>query len=127
MADGYSRATGRVGACLTSTGPGAANNCGAVLEAIGASSEVLRMLEPHTPYRKRVTAVDGIPSVLHQAFADLRTQRPRPALVEVPVDLQSAVAEITVEPAGENPPAEPTPETIAQAAELLCGAHRPVL
>jgi len=43
MADGYFRATGRVGVCLTSTGPGAANSCGAMLEAYGASSKVLHI------------------------------------------------------------------------------------
>jgi acetolactate synthase-1/2/3 large subunit len=152
MADGYFRATGRVGVCLTSTGPGAANSCGAMLEAYGASSQVLhitsqiptefldrgkgflheasgqlQMLEPFTGYRRRITSVEDIPAVLRQAFTSLQTERPRPAVVEIPVDLQSTPAEIATESPGDYPPAEPDPTAITQAAELLRTAQRPIV
>jgi acetolactate synthase-1/2/3 large subunit len=152
MADGYARATGRAGVCLTSTGPGAANSCGAMLEAYGASSRVLhitsqiptefldrgkgflheapgqlRMLEPLTGYRRRITAVEDIPALLQQAFIALQAQRPRPALIELPIDLQSTLAEVTLEPPGALPLAQPDPTVIAGAVELLRRAQRPIL
>ena len=152
MADGYFRATGRVGVCLTSTGPGAANSCGAMLEAYSASSKILhitsqiptefldrgkgflheapgqlRMLEPLTGYRTRITAMEDIPDVIHRAFTTLQTQRPRPALIEVPIDLQSAQAEVAIERSGGYSIAEPDPVAIAEVLELLRQARRPIL
>jgi len=152
MADGYFRATGRVGVCLTSTGPGAANSCGGMLEAYSASSRVLqitsqvptpfldrrkgflhdapgqlRMFEPLTGYRRRITAVEEIPEAIHEAFAALLTERPRPALIEVPIDLQSARAPVTIEPPGGYPLVEPDPAAWATAAEKLRHARRPIL
>ncbi len=152
MADGYFRATGQVGVCLTSTGPGAANSCGAMLEAYSASSKVLhitsqiptefldrgkgflheapgqlQMFEPLTGYRRHITAVEEIPEAIHWAFTALQTQRPRPALIEVPIDLQSASAEVTIEPVEGYPIAEPDPMAIAKAVALLRRARRPIL
>jgi len=123
-----------------------------MLEAYGASSKVLhitsqiptefldrgkgflheapgqlRMLAPLTGYRRRITAVEAIPVLLHQAFITLQTQRPRPALVELPIDLQSTLVEVTFEPLEGPPLAEPDPAAIAEAVELLRKARRPIL
>jgi acetolactate synthase-1/2/3 large subunit len=152
MADGYFRATGQVGVCLTSTGPGAANSCGGMLEAYSASSKVLQitsqvptefldqakgflheapgqlqMLGPLTGYRRRITAAEEIPAVVHQAFTALQTHRPRPALIEIPIDLQSAPVEVTLEGPGGYPFAGPDSAVISEAVELLRKARRPIM
>jgi len=85
------------------------------------------MFEPLTGYRGRITVVEEIPDAIHRAFTTLQTQRPRPALIEVPIDLQSARAELTIEPLEGYPIAEPDPAAIAEAVDLLRQARRPVL
>lgn len=151
-ADGYARATGGLGVALTSTGPGAANAMGALLEAHHASSRVL-MLTGQSETRwygkgmstihetdqqaamlrtvtRRVEHVDHrtdiIPSVLLTA-RDITSGRPRPGAVEIPIDLQYARHDDPAHPLLR--PVRPTPDRalVARAAELLATARRPLL
>lgn len=152
MADGYARATGRLGVAITSSGPGAANSVGAMLEAYTASSKVLQitgqintpfldqgkgflheakdqlgMLRTVTGFAARVTAAEAIPDVIHQAIRHIHAGRWRPAAVEIPIDLQHAQVEAAIPQNEGFPRKEPATADIARAAELLRQAQRPLI
>jgi acetolactate synthase-1/2/3 large subunit len=152
MADGYARATGRTGVCLTSTGPGAANAAGAMLEALTASSPVLHltgqvelpyldrnrgflheakdqlaMLRAVTGYAERVTTTEGIPEAVASAFRATRDGRPQPAALEIPIDLQYADADFALPDASEPEPVAPSADEVRALIEALRDAHRPVI
>jgi acetolactate synthase-1/2/3 large subunit len=151
-ADGYARATGELGVALTSTGPGAANAMGGLLEAHHASSRVLmitgqsetrwygkgrstihetdrqldmlRTVTRHCAHVDHQTDIHA--AILHAAY-DICSGRPCPGAVEIPVDLQYASGEL--EPFPVRPPARPIPDSklVARAAELLAAASRPLI
>ncbi len=114
-ADGYARATGRLGVVITSTGPGAANAVPGLYEAGFASSPVLMLTaQVDTPYlgkglgflheaeqqtpmlsavSRRVESVRlgrQIAPALGAVIEDILTGRPQPGCVEIPIDLQYA-------------------------------------
>ena len=162
-ADGYARATGKLGVALTSTGPGAANAVAGLYEAGFASSPVLMITgQIDTPYlgkgrgflheaenqaamlaavSRRVESVHlgrQIAPALAAVIEDIRTGRPQPGCVEIPIDLQfAAVAE--EDPAagtGESwraglraapAPLQPAAAAVREAATLLAGAQRPLI
>ncbi|HET9203273.1 MAG TPA: thiamine pyrophosphate-binding protein, partial [Acidimicrobiia bacterium] len=107
MADGFARATGRVGVAFTSNGPGALNTITAMATAHNDSVPVLHLVSENPPEVRRkgkghfhdisdqfgifrpvsghaaqVALADEIPAAVHSAFFALRNRRPRPALVE---------------------------------------------
>ena len=151
-ADGYARATGRVGVGVTSTGPGAANAMGGLFEAAYASSPVLMITGQvetaylgkgrgflHEAERQRdmlATVVrsartvrrrqDLVP-VLTDVIAEMSGGRPMPGAVEIPIDIQSA--RYSDPPLSMSPPVQtaPDPAAVSQAAELLSQAQRPLL
>ena len=109
MADGYSRATGKPGVLLTSTGPGAADAMGALGEAYFSSSSVLEittnvdhdlvgsgnlsihetkdqsaMLQTVTDWNALINQVEAIPDHFVEAFQRFQARRPRPIALEVP-------------------------------------------
>jgi acetolactate synthase-1/2/3 large subunit len=116
-ADGYARATGRLGVALTTTGPGAANTLGAVGEAWASRQPILviatdiparlrrpgvwrgvlheatdqaAMFEPVVKRTYRVREADDIAGVLNMAAFEAMCAPRRPVYVEVPTDLLSA-------------------------------------
>lgn len=151
-ADGYSRATGKLGVAITSTGPGATNSMTGLFEASFASSRVLmitgqidstfygkgrgflheaenqlQMLRTVTGRTESIRRPEEIGETIFRAAADVMTGRPRPAAVEIPVDFQYARADINI-PAVEGwPQPRPPRAAIEQAAELLRGAKRPII
>lgn len=151
-ADGAARATGRLGVALTSTGPGAANAVGALLEAHHASSRVLMitgqsetrwldkgrhtihefprqidMLRTVTRRSESVWHRDGVVPAVLDVARDILSGRPRPGAVEIPVDLQYARADAVPSVAVE--PFRPTPDaaSVERAAQWLAEARRPLL
>lgn len=152
MADGYARASGRVGVCLATTGPGASNTLTAVAESyasgiptlvimsdipspllglkMGALHEIpdqIRLFEPVTAWGETIREVSAIPHAIHRAFEWLRTRRPRPIALSIPTDLLAERAECLIQQGkpGVRPPADPN--LIAQAADLLRRAQRPAV
>jgi acetolactate synthase I/II/III large subunit len=150
-ADGYARATGRLGVAITSTGPGAANAVGGLFEAHFASSPVLmitgqvetpwvgrgrgalheadqqiEMLRAVTRRAESVRNHSEIAATVVQCGLDALTGRPRPAAIEIPIDLQYRQGEVEVPPVHRDrePPAA---ATLERAVELLAGAERPLL
>ena len=130
-ADGYARATGRLGVAVTSTGPGAANGLPGLYEAGFASSPVLMITgQADTPnfgkgrgfvheadnqaamlaaVCRRVETVrmrQQIAPALMRVIEDILTGRPQPGSIEIPIDLQYAGREVT--PAEQAPVAVPS-------------------
>jgi acetolactate synthase-1/2/3 large subunit len=152
-ADGYARVTGRPGVVLTTTGPALLNAAAAVGEAY-ADSVPLLVVSPGMPlghprlatgalhemrsqtealrgvaaFSHRVSSVAEIDAAVARAFTLFRTRRPRPAHIEVPLDLLTAAQVLgPVRRAPRTPPPAPDPEAVRQAVTALSGARRPAL
>jgi acetolactate synthase I/II/III large subunit len=152
MADGYVRATGRPAAVITSTGVGAANAAGPLLEAFVASSPVLHitgqvdaayiegdraplhgakdqlsMLDRVGKAAFRAARTEDIASVMRQAVRLARSGRPGPVSVEIPIDQQYRSVEAEVLPFEAPRPLAPDPTALDRAAELIGRARRPLM
>ncbi|MER7400093.1 5-guanidino-2-oxopentanoate decarboxylase [Streptomyces sp. NPDC000151] len=152
-ADAYARVTGRPGVALTTTGPALLNIAAAVGQAHSDSVPLL-VVSPGMPLRHprqstgllhemrsqtdalravaafshRVSTVEEIGAAVARAFTLFRTGRPRPAHIEVPLDVLTEVAAPgPVRPAPPAVPATADPEALAAAAGALRGARRPAL
>jgi acetolactate synthase-1/2/3 large subunit len=154
-ADGYARATGRVGVCVATSGPGATNlltglatafmDCvplvaltGQVARAaIGTQAfqevDIVGMVGPITKGAFQITSADDIPRVFDAAFRLAREGRPGPVLIDFPKDVQLATVEVTDSlPELESTQLEsvlsPAAEfALDQAAALLETSERPLL
>jgi acetolactate synthase-1/2/3 large subunit len=154
-ADGYARATGKIGVAITSTGTGAGNAAGAMLEALSAGSRVLhvtgqieseflgsgrgvihevprqlQMLQAISRFAGTIERAQEARAVLEAAVADLATLPTAPASVEWPIDLQYLAdpADQTVHSPAR--PAEPplvTAHDLDAAVELLRNARKPLI
>jgi acetolactate synthase-1/2/3 large subunit len=152
-ADGYARATGRLGVALVTTGPGAANTLGAVGEAMASASPVLivatdipsglrrpgvyrgvlhetrdqaAMFGPVTKAVEVVSSACDIGQVLAAAASLALAPQSGPVYVEIPTDFLSA----PVAPSPSPPPSPPPPAPSVngeRAAALLAGAERPAV
>jgi acetolactate synthase-1/2/3 large subunit len=153
-ADGYARATGNVGVCVATSGPGATNLitgiAGAMMDsipmvvitgqvpraAIGRDSfqetDVTGITLPITKHNYLVMNAADVAPAIKEAFHIARTGRPGPVLVDIPKDvLLDERAEFiwpeTVNLPGYNPPGEADPAQVAKAAALINQAERPVI
>ena len=153
MAEGYAWATGRVGVCIATSGPGATNlvtlarrrprRLGAdggdhgsgPTTAVGndafQEAYTTGITMPATKHNYLVTDPDEIPQIVHEAFHIAATGRPGPVLIDFPKDILNAPTGWT-EPNGINLPGyKPTVAghvpRIREAAELIAAARRPVL
>jgi len=154
-ADGYARATGRVGMCVATSGPGATNlltglatafmDCVPVVAltgqvaraAIGTQAfqevDIVGMVGPITKGAFQLTSAEDIPRVFADAFRLAREGRPGPVLIDFPKDVQLAKVEVDdvlpelelTELASVLSPAAEF--ALDQAAALLDTAERPVL
>jgi acetolactate synthase-1/2/3 large subunit len=154
MADGYARATGRVGVCLATSGPGATNLITGLTTANMDSSPVVAITGqvptsllgrdgfqeadvqgvslPVTKHNYLVTEVEELPAALKEAFYIARTGRPGPVLVDICKDAQQAEMEFeypeSVDLPGYNPNVTAAdPESIARATHLINDAERPLI
>src|SRR5919202_26359 len=154
-ADGYARATGRVGVCVATNGPGATNlltglatafmDCVPVVAltgqvartAIGTQAfqevDVVGMVGPITKGAFQLKSAEDIPAVFAEAFRLAAEGRPGPVLIDFPKDVQLATVELS-EPLADlaapdsEPELDPTADfALRQAAALLNSAERPVL
>ena len=156
MADAYSRVTGGLGVLFTSTGPGAANACGALVEARFSGSPLLHltgqtaranvdrergmvhdvpdqlgMLKSVSKKAYRVRSSENILGVLSMAATQALTAPTGPVSVEIPIDIQRSRVP---RPAALQDfilpipqPRKPNPEAVAELAELTKTAKRPML
>ena len=154
-ADGYARASGRLGVAVASTGPGAANCVPGLYEAGFASSPVLMitgqadtanlgkargfvheadnqaaMLATVCRRVETVRLRQQLAPALMRVIDDIQTGRPQPGSVEVPIDLQYADREVTPAERAAVPvpePVQPEQAAVEAAAELLAAAVRPLI
>ncbi|MEJ2732440.1 MAG: biosynthetic-type acetolactate synthase large subunit [Anaerolineae bacterium] len=111
-ADGYARATGKVGVCIATSGPGATNLVTGLATAhmdsapvvaitgqvatplIGTDAfqevDIVGISQPITKHNYLVTDVQELPRVLKEAFYIARTGRPGPVLIDIAKDVQAA-------------------------------------
>jgi acetolactate synthase-1/2/3 large subunit len=153
MADGYARASGRVGVAMATSGPGATNLTTGIATAMLDSSptvfitgqvpskvlgtdafqetDVTGITLPITKHNSLVTDVQDLAHTLREAFVIARSGRPGPVLVDVCKDAQQASTEFewpeTVTLPGLVEPAPPDKEALACAAELIEKSQRPLI
>ena len=153
MAEGYARATGRVGVAIATSGPGATNLVTPIADAwmdstplvcitgqvrshlIGTDAfqecDITGITIPVVKHSWLVQDVEELPHALKAAFHVARTGRCGPVLVDVPRDVQEAAFDFaypdTVELPGWKPPRQGHPRQIKVAADALAKAERPVL
>jgi acetolactate synthase-1/2/3 large subunit len=154
MADGYARATGRVGVCMATSGPGATNLITGLATANMDSSPVVAITGqvptsllgrdgfqeadvqgvslPVTKHNYLVTDVRELAQVFKEAFHIARTGRPGPVLVDICKDVQQSETEFAypdkVNLPGYNPAvAAADRESIVRAARLINDAERPLI
>ncbi len=152
MADGYAKATGKVGVAMVTPGPGAFNATAGLGTAYASSSPVLLItgqipstslgkrrgelheveeqldvFKPITKWNRRITRVEEIPEAVHEAFRHLKTGRPRPVEIELPPDTLAATGEAEIIEREDYPKPAGNPSDIEKAARLLAGAARPAI
>ena len=152
MADGYAKATGKVGVAMVVPGPGALNATAGLGTAFASSSPVLLIsgqiasntlgkrqgqlhevedqldvFKPITKWNHRVTEVGEIPEAVHEAFRQLTTGRPRPVELEVPPDTLAALGDADIIEPEVYPSAAADADAIQRAAEVLARAERPAI
>ncbi|GAQ67413.1 MULTISPECIES: acetolactate synthase large subunit [Streptomyces] len=152
-ATGYAQATGKVGVCMATSGPGATNlvtpiadahmdsvplvaiTGQVVSKAIGTDAfqeaDIVGITMPITKHSFLVTKAEDIPRAIAQAFHIASTGRPGPVLVDIPKDILQAKTTFSWPPAmdlpGYRPVTKPHAKQIREAAKLITAANRPVL
>jgi acetolactate synthase I/II/III large subunit len=153
MADGYARASGRVGVAVATSGPGATNLVTGIATAMMDSSpivcitgqvsskligtdafqetDITGVTLPITKHNYLVTRAEDIAPTLREAFYIARSGRPGPVLVDITKDAQQARVQFVwpaeVKRLGYRPDHRPSPGALEQALGLLAGAKRPLI
>jgi acetolactate synthase-1/2/3 large subunit len=152
-ADGYARATGRVGVAIATSGPGATNTVTGIATAymdsipivvitgqvptalIGNDAfqevDIVGITRPCTKHNFLVKDVKDIATIVKKAFYIARTGRPGPVLIDLPKDVQIATTEFdypeTVDIRSYKPTVEGHSKQIEKAVSLLMSAKKPVI
>ncbi|MEA1870573.1 MAG: biosynthetic-type acetolactate synthase large subunit [Candidatus Bipolaricaulota bacterium] len=153
-ANGYARASGKVGVAIATSGPGATNLVTGIATAMMDSSpivcitgqvpsaligtdafqetDITGITLPITKHNYLVTDVGELAGVIHEAFHLARNGRPGPVLIDLPKDVQQAEIEFAPPPAevhlsGCLSPSVGDPEAVRQATSLINSSTRPVL
>ena len=152
-AEGYAKATGKVGVAFATSGPGATNLVTPITDAMMDSvpvvfitgqvrtellgtdgfqeADTIGITMPVVKHSVMIVRPQEIPRAIHEAFHVARSGRPGPVLVDIPMDLSRA--EIDYEPVtdvrlpGYQPRVEGNQKQIRQAAKALAAAQRPVI
>jgi acetolactate synthase-1/2/3 large subunit len=152
-ATGYAQATGKVGVCIATSGPGATNLVTPIADAymdsvpiVAITGQVARpaigtdafqeadiqgITLPITKHNFLIQTPEEIPQVLAEAFHLAATGRPGPVLVDIPKDVMQAQTVFawppTLDLPGYRPTLHPHGKQIREAARLIAQARRPVL
>jgi acetolactate synthase I/II/III large subunit len=155
-ADGYARATGKVGVCVATSGPGATNLVTGLATAFMDSTplvaitgqvpwaligrdgfqetDILGVTQPITKHNFLVERVEELADIMHEAFILAQKGRPGPVLIDVPKNIQ--FAKTLYRPSASVSSSEyfqaagklqPDPAAIALAAQLIAKARRPLI
>ncbi len=152
-ADGFARATGRVGVCVATSGPGATNLVTGLATAYMDSSPVVAITGqvatpaigtdafqevditgitlPITKHNYLVTDIQELPTVIKEAFHIARTGRPGPVLIDIAKDVQAAEIEYVypdeVDLPGYRLPQNDLASALQQAGQMIGEAQRPLI
>ena len=149
-ADGYARATGRVGVVIATSGPGATNLVTGLATAmldsvplvavtgnvatsmIGRDSfqevDITGVTVPITKHNFIVQNVEALADTVREAFQIARSGRPGPVLIDIPKDVQQALCAFSpAVPVPQEPPWAVREEKLDRAAALIAKAERPYL
>ncbi|MCE1225647.1 MAG: biosynthetic-type acetolactate synthase large subunit [Geobacteraceae bacterium] len=152
-ADGYARATGKVGVAIATSGPGATNTITGIATAymdsipmviitgqvptplIGNDAfqevDIIGITRPITKHSFLIRHAKDIPTIVRKAFYIARSGRPGPVLIDFPKDVQISQAEFkwpeTIEIRGYKPNLEGHQKQVEKAVEMLLAARRPVM
>lgn len=153
MADGYARATGKVGVCLVTSGPGASNLTTALATAYMDSipivaftgqvatdligndafqeSDVASIVRSVTKHNFSIKDIKDLANSIKQAFYIAKTGRPGPVVIDIPIDIQKKSYKF-IWPKDVNIPSysphhKPPIEQIKRAAELINSAKKPLI
>ena len=153
MADGYARATGKIGVVLVTSGPGATNTVTGLLTAqmdsvpiivltgqtitsmLGKDgfqeADVTGITYPVVKHSYLIKDARDIPRITREAFHIASTGRPGPVLLDLPKDVTQGPCDAPfvddVDLPGYTVPTHGNPDAIRQAARMLSAARRPVL
>ncbi len=152
-ADGYARASGRVGVCLVTSGPGATNAVTGIATAymdsvpvviitgqvptplIGNDAfqevDIVGITRPCTKHNYLVKDVRDLARTIKEAFYLAATGRPGPVLIDLPKDVQQATCAYSypqsIKMRSYNPTYTPNPKQVAKVADVLRKAKKPIL
>jgi len=155
-ADGYARASGKVGVCVATSGPGATNLVTGLATAFMDSTpivaitgqvawsligrdgfqetDILGITQPITKHNFLVERVEDLADIVHEAFRLAQGGRPGPVLIDVPKDIQFAktlyrprASVNSFEHYRSTRKPEIAAETISSAVELIAQAQRPLI
>ncbi len=152
-ADGYSRAAGKVGVCLVTSGPGVTNTVTGIASAymdsiplvvlsgqvptalIGNDAfqevDIVGITRPCTKHNYLVMSVDDLAATVKEAFYLARSGRPGPILVDIPKDITKEITEY--KPVGEvklksyNPTYKPNMKQLKKIVDLIQQSERPII
>ena len=154
MADGYARATGRVGVAMATSGPGATNLVTGLATAMMDSSPMVAITGqvptgaigtdafqetdisgitlPITKHNYLVTSVDELAHSIREAFHIARTGRPGPVLIDIPKDVQNALTtyeqdDTPITLPGYQPESYAPERQIGDALQLIRRSRRPLI
>ena len=153
MAEGYAWATGKVGVCIATSGPGATNLVTPLADALIDSVPVVAITGqvpttsvgndafqeayttgitmPATKHNYFVTDAGEIPEIVHQAFHIASTGRPGPVLIDIPKNILNARTmwhdPLELNLPGYRPTVEGHPMRVRDAVEKIAASKRPVL
>jgi acetolactate synthase-1/2/3 large subunit len=151
-AEGYARSTGKVGAVLVTSGPGATNAVTGLTDALCDSipivvitgqvpthligndafqeCDTVGITRPCTKYNYLVKRIEDLPRALHEAFHIAASGRPGPVVVDIPKDIQFAKGQYAVPKdfahTGYKPKVVGDADRVAAAVELMTRAKRPL-
>ncbi len=152
-ADGYARASGEVGVCIATSGPGATNLVTGLATAYMDSiplvaitgqvhthligndafqeADVVGITRPVTKHNYLVKSVDELGKILKSAFFLARTGRPGPVVVDVHIDIQQQKTSVSypdkIEIRSYRPTISGNDRQIKKAAQMIAEAQRPVI
>lgn len=150
-ADGYARATGKVGVCMATSGPGATNlvtgiasaymdsipvvaiTCNVTVPLLGKDSfqeiDIAGITMPITKYSFIVKDVEELADTIRRAFSIARKGRPGPVLVDIPKDITAQKVEYTSKKVELPAPCtkEITEEALNKAVEMIKKAKKPFI
>src|ERR1700744_3996085 len=152
-AEGYARATGKVGVCCATSGPGATNLVTGLVDAmmdsipivaitgqvhsklIGSDAfqeaDTFGITRPATKHNFMVKSLQALPRIVHEAFSIASSRRPRPVLVDIPKDVFQARGHYTpvdtIHLPGYKVFTEGHAGQIRRAAQLIWEAERPMV